>query len=143
MKDKFKKVVALVPKGEHFDPSVLSNTDGTFLTPAHLEAIEAEFTLNETNHLASVQNVANLTNQLSAMTTARNSATESLTTAQGEVVRLTVALVEANKKPASEFTPTPVLGDGVVVAPGASTGKDKYMQNSIEQGWVKKPVATT
>ncbi len=104
MENKYEKIAALVPEGEHFDATAIN--EGVYLTTAHIANIEVSL-LNQDTVVAEMQtqiDAANQQNETDAQTIADRDATIKGKDAQITALEAEVATLKA--KPASDFIQT-------------------------------------
>ena len=108
---KFKKIAALVPKGEHFDESAIVN-EGGWVTVNHLTAIEAALEVSETtvSELATANGtVETLNTEIAGLNTAATASQLTISTQAAKITELEgkITVLGAARSGAG----TPIIGN--------------------------------
>lgn len=137
---KYPNINALVPNGEHFDESAM-NGEGIWLTPTHVDSIEASLAQNAeavANVAASNTDlqtkVSELESQLQSSAAAYQDAQAELGHKDAEIEKLNAQITELKNSAAGSFSTTKKDEDESKSAPDP---KEKYMQSSVTKAAMK------
>lgn len=100
---KYKKISALVPEGEHFDESAITN-EGVWLSANHLNAIESEMQQGDTALDAVAAQITDLSIERDSAREEAAQATETIATQNQTITELQAQVSELGKRSSGKGT---------------------------------------